>query len=171
MGKEKALLAVAALVALGLAGTALGASDTAAQTVTITVEEIAQLGVTGDPGTLTLASATTTAGSLPIAVTDDTTTLSWTSNVAATTRKITAALDSAYTAGIVLKATLAEPTGTNGTTAGQQTLSDTATDMLTGVTTENCTGATITLEASLSTMVAPIASESRTLTWTLTAEQ
>ncbi len=171
MGTEKALLAVVALVALGLAGTALGASDTSAQTVTITVEEIAQLSVTGNPGTLTLASAATTPGSLPPAVTDATTSLSWTSNVAATTRKITAALDSSYTAGVVLKATLTEPGGTNGTTTGQQTLTDTATDMLTGVTNENCTGATITFEASLSTMIAPIASESRTLTWTLTAEQ
>jgi hypothetical protein len=171
METQKVLCAVAVAMALGLAGSAFAASDTATQTVTITVEEIAQLGVSGDPGTLTLANATTTPGSLPTAATDATTSLSWTSNVAATTRKITAAIDSDYTAGVVLKATLAEPAGTNGTTGGQQTLGTTATDMLTGITNENCTGATITFEASLSAMVAPIASESRTLTWTLTAEQ
>ena len=170
MGKEKVLITAVMVAALGLVGTAFAASDTAAQTVTITVEEIAQLGVSGDPGTLTLANAGTTAGSLPDAVTDATSSLSWTSNVAATTRKITAALDANYTAGVVLKATLAEPGGTNGTTAGQKTLSDTASDMLTGITNENCTDATITFEASLSTMIAPIASESKTLTWTLTAE-
>jgi len=170
MGKGKVVLAFAGAMAFGLVGTAFAASDTAAQTVTITVEEIAQLGASGDPATLTLANAGTTSGSLPPAASEATTSLSWTSNVAATTRKITAALDSNYTAGIVLKASLAEPAGTSGTTAGQQTLSNTAADMLTGITNENCTGATITFEASLSTMIAPVASESRTLTWTLTAE-
>jgi hypothetical protein len=156
---------------LGLAGAVGAATDQATQTVTITVEEIAQLSVSGDPATLTLTNAGTIPGSLPAAATDASTSLSWSSNVASGARKLTAALDATFTSGIVLKATLAKPAGSNGSTAGQVTLNNTDKDLFTGITNENCTNATITLEASLSQMIAPVTNESKTLTWTLTAAQ
>jgi hypothetical protein len=165
-------VAVGAALLVGLAGTAFAVNDTADQTVTITVEEIAQLSASGSPGTLILSQAGTTPGSLPVAATEATTSLSWTSNVTAGhTRKVTAGLDATFTAGIVLKATLAKPAGSNGASAGQKTLSATAADMLTGVTNENCTSATISFEATLSAIIAPVTDETKTLTWTLTAEE
>jgi len=144
--KLLAVLIVVVAVTLGLPGVATAqVSDTDTQTVTIEVEEIAQIAASADPGTITIANATTTAGSLPNAVTEATTSLSWTSNVpAATTRKVTAALDADFTAGIVLKATVAAPAGTNGASDGQKTLSTVAADLFSGITNENCTGATIT---------------------------
>jgi hypothetical protein len=136
------------------------------------LQEIAELACSGSPSTLVLSHANTTPGSLPDPATDATTSLSWTSCVASgATRKITAALDADYPAGIVLKATVAKPAGSNGTSAGQKTLSATAQDLFTGIAGEPCTGATVTFEASLSSLVAPVSSESKILTWTLTAEQ
>ena len=147
-------------------------ATTDSHTVAITLQEIAELACSGSPPALVLSNAGTKPGSPPAPVTDATTSLSWTSSVASgMTRKITASLDSDYPAGIVLKATLAKPAGSNGTSSGQKTLSDTAQDMFTGIAGEPCTGATITFEASLTTIVAPVASESKILTWTLTAEQ
>jgi len=165
------ILAAVVLIACCLPGLALGGT-TGSHTVNITLQEIAELDCIGSPSTLVLSNASTTPGSLPPPATDATTSLSWTSCVASgNTRKITVALDANYPAGIVLRATVAKPAGSNGTSAGQQTLSNTATDMLTGITGEACTGATVTFEASLSSSVAPVASESRIVTWTLTAEQ
>ena len=165
------ILAAAVLLASALPGLVLGGTS-GSHTVSITLQEIAELACSGSPSTLVLSSAGATPGSLPAPATDATTSLSWTSSVASsTTRKITAALDSNYPAGIVLKATLAKPSGSNGTSAGQKTLSDTAQDMFTGIAGEPCTGATITFEASLSSIIAPVSSESKILTWTLTAEQ
>ena len=165
------ILAAAVLLASALPGLVLGGTS-GSHTVSITLQEIAELACSGSPSTLVLSNAGTTPGSLPAPATDATTSLSWTSSVASgTTRKITAALDSNYPAGIVLKATLAKPSGSNGTSAGQKTLSNAAQDMFTGIAGEPCTGATITFEASLSSIVAPVSSESKILTWTLTAEQ
>jgi len=146
------------------------ATDSGTASVGMQLEEIAQLVVSGDPGLITLTNAQTTAGLLPTEQTDATTSLSWTSNVASGSRKITAALSAAYTTGVVLKATLAEPAGSNGTSAGEQTLDTEAIEMFTGIANENCTQATITYEFSLSTMIAPITeTESKTVTWTLLA--
>jgi hypothetical protein len=168
--KRRVLWTLLTLV-LGLAAAAGAATDQATQTVTITVEEIAQLSASGDPATLTLTNAGTTAGSLPTPATDASTSLSWSANVASGSRKLTAALDATFTSGIVLKAALAKPGGSSGSSSGQVTLSDTAKDIFTGITNENCTGATISFEASLSKMIAPVTNESKTLTWTLTAAQ
>ena len=170
MSRKRIPVAVV-LLAGALTGSALGGT-TDSHTVAITLQEIAELACSGSPSTLVLSNVSTTPGSLPAPVTDATTSLSWTSSVASgMTRKITASLDSNYPAGIVLKATLAKPAGSNGTSSGQKTLSDTTQDMFTGIAGEPCTGATITFEASLASIVAPVSSESKILTWTLTAEQ
>jgi len=164
------LSAMVTAMLLVLCGTGVSLTDTATQTVTITVEEIAVLAASGDPATLTLVPPA--GGSLPTPVTNALTSLDWTSNVASgNTRTITAQLDADFSGTIVLKATLAAPGGTNGATNNQRTLSSGSAElMFTGITNENCTGATITYEASLSAMMAPVTDESHTVTWTLTED-
>lgn len=158
---------VAGWIPLALAGVALGASDTATHDVTVTLNEIVELEVTGGNITLTF-SAPADPGDLPAAVTDGTTcALDWTSSVSIGSRAITAALSSAYTTGIVLKVTVTAPAGTNGSAAPQVTLSAVAQNVFTGVTSENCSGATLTYEASLTQMV-DVTSETKTITYTLT---
>ncbi len=160
------------IITLEMAGAtaALAASDTATQSVTVTSPESALLGGSGNPGALVLDGASTVAGSLP-AVTDSSTSLSWTSNAAAgLSRKLTAKLDSDMPANIVLKAAVAKPSGSGGTPASARALSSTARDMFWDITNENCTGATITFEASLSAMVEP-QTVTRTVTWTLSEDQ
>jgi hypothetical protein len=133
----------------------------------VTVSEIVAIEVVGGNITLTI-SGVADPGSLPSAVTDATTNLDWTSNVTGgTTRSITAALDTAYSAGIALKVTVTDPGGTSGTNSGQVTLTDSAQPVFTGIANENCTAATLTYEASLTAMVAA-ASETKTVTYTLT---
>jgi len=158
-----------AVVMVG-ATAAFAVTGAATQSVTVTIEEVALLGASADPGTFTLSGADTVAGSLPV-VSDTSTSLSWTSNAAAgLSRKITARLDSDMPASFVLKATLAKPSGSGGTPAPQRTLSSTAGDMFWDITNESCTGATITFEASLSAMVPP-QTVNRTVTWTLSEDQ
>ncbi|TET13045.1 hypothetical protein E3J84_00595 [Candidatus Aerophobetes bacterium] len=167
----KKLLGVflAAALTLGLASIAMAATDSGTGDVTITLEEIAQLDVVGGSISFTFANTGTTAGSLPTVSDDTATSLSWTSNVSANSRKITAQLSADYTTGIVLKATVTVAGG-NGTTGGIQTLVlASAKDMVTGITNENVTGNTVTYNATLSNMIAPVTNESKTVTWTLLA--
>lgn len=165
MRQSGILVLVAALMLVGAAGTAMAASDTATHDVTVTLSEIAELAVAGGNITLTFA-APATPGNLPAAVSDATTSLAWTSNVAAGSRAVTAELSTAYTAGIALKVTVTSPAGTNGAPTAQVTLTAVAQNVFTGITNENCSAATLTYEASLSQMIAPT-SETKTVTYTL----
>ena len=159
-------LLVAGWMTLAFAGIAGAASDTATHDVTVTLNEIVELEVTGGSITLTF-SAPADPGDLPAAVTDATCALDWTSSVSSGSRAITAALSTVYTTGIVLKVTVTAPAGTNGSAAPQVTLSAVAQNVFTGVTSENCSGATLTYEASLTQMV-DVTSETKTITYTLT---
>jgi hypothetical protein len=117
------VLATIVLV-FGMVVPAMAVTSTGNHTVTIAVSEIAELAVNG--GNVTLTISTATAGSLPDAVTDTATSLNWTANRSTsgsgTARNITAQLDTDYSAGIVLKATLSTTCSgggsTNGSTAG-----------------------------------------------------
>jgi len=165
--KKLAIALVIAVVLAGVPWSAMAASDTGTHDVTVTVAEIVAVEVVGGNITLTI-NTVADPGQLPSAVTDATTSLDWTANVAGgTTRSITAALDSSYSAGIALKVTVTDPAGTNGTNSGQVTLTNVAQDVYSGITNENCTGATLTYDASLTAMVAPV-SETKTVTYTLT---
>ncbi|TET13040.1 hypothetical protein E3J84_00570 [Candidatus Aerophobetes bacterium] len=169
--KKQLVFLLAEALTSALVGTAMAVSDTAIQSVTIIVEEIAQLDVVGGNISFTFANTGTTAGSLPTVSDDTATSLSWTSNVSANSRKITAQLSADYTTGIVLKATVTVAGG-NGTTGGIQTLVlASAKDMVTGITNENVTGNTVTYNATASTMIIPVVSESKTVVWTLTETQ
>jgi len=169
MKKTKLFLLTAALT-LFLCGMAI-AQDSQNHNVTVTLGEVAKIGINGGNVTLTFNTAGTTPGDLPTPVTDATTDLRWTSNVASgLTRKITAALEADYAAGIVLKVTVGAPaTGTTtGSSAGEITLSTTDQDAFTGITNENCKDAALSYEASLTAMVEPNGGEIHQITYTLT---
>jgi hypothetical protein len=153
---------------------ATAATSSTSQTVTVTVLEVAELSVSG--GNVILNVSSSTAGALPHPVTDNSTSLNWTANRNESSggayRNITAQLDTDYTTGIVLRATLSTScTGggsTNGSSAGRQTLSGgSAVNMFTGVTDEVCSGATITYDASITSMFPYDTSEAKTVTWTI----
>lgn len=165
---ERLLIGLAVMVlSLGLVARAMALTDTGTHTVTITVEEIAQIDVVGGNVLFTFNQAGTTAGSLPTVSDDTATSLSWTSNVAANSRKITAELDQNSATGIVLKVTVTKAGG-NGTAGSQITLTLAAQDVFSGITNENVTGNTLTYNATLSTMIAPV-TDARTVTYTLLA--
>lgn len=164
----KVLLVVVSVA--GLTSLAIAASDTAQSTVTITFSEIAELAVSGNPGTLTIV-APATPGSLPANQSDATTTMAWTSNVAAgQTRKITGSIASLFD-GIDLYATVTAGGG-KGTSAGELKFTAAATDydFVTAIGNCNTSGETITFKASVTAMVAPYTSTQKVVTWTLTED-
>ena len=154
----------------GLTGVLMAATGSVGSGVTATFEEIADLSVSGNPGTITIA-APAVAGDLPADVSDATTTMSWTSNVPElTSRKITGSLDVLFS-GINLYATVAAPGGTSGASAGELlfTAAATAYEFVTGI--ENCSVSAqmITFRANVTGMVTPYTATAHTITWTLTA--
>ncbi len=164
------VLLLAALV-VGLEAVAMAGTGSTTQTVTITFSEIAEIGVSGDPATITIV-APATAGDLPADQTEATTTMAWTSNVAATlTRKITGSIDGLFN-GINLYTTVAAPGSTDGTSAGetQFVAAVTAYDFVTAIGNSNTSAQTITFKASVTSMVAPYTSTSQIITWTLTED-
>ena len=111
------------------------AADTDSHTVTVTVNAINEIAVTGGNILLTINSAT--AGSEPNNTVDATTGLQWTSN--ATGKKITIGTDLAAPE-FVLKALATGVTG--GTAATEVTVSNVAQDYVTGVSTTTGSGTT-----------------------------
>ncbi|MDB6139920.1 MAG: hypothetical protein JWO94_2992, partial [Verrucomicrobiaceae bacterium] len=139
------------------------AGATASQTVTYEVQAINELAVSGSTASLTVNSAT--AGSAPNAVTDSSTTYSITTNE--TNRKISGALNADMPSGVTLSANLAAPTG--GTSAGKQTLSSVAVDLVTGISTLNESGKSIQYELAATSAAGVVTSASKTVTLTITA--
>ncbi len=155
---------VAAFVAAGLLGLtpAVFAGDSATQTVTFAVSAINELSVSGNPGALTVATAT--AGDAPNAVTDGSTSYAITTNE--TGRKITGAINSAMPDGLTLSVTLAAPTGA---TSSKQALSTSAVDLVTGISTLNESGKTITYELQATSAAGVVSSATKTVTFTILA--
>ena len=154
---------------LGLlsAGMVLGtlpvlAGSSANQTVTLQVSAINEISISGNPGALTVNSAT--AGSAPNAVNDASTTYAITSNES--DKKITAAIDSAMPDGTTLTVNLGAPTG--ATSAGAVALSTSAADVVTGITKLNESGKSISYSFSATAAAGVVASTSRTVTLTVT---
>lgn len=158
MRKWGILLFLGALCVLA-SGQAVQAQAT--QTVTFEVQAINEIATSGDPGALVVSAAT--AGQQPDAVSDSSTTYAITTNE--TNQKITAALDAAMPAGVTLTIQLAAPTG--ATSAGAVTLTDSAADVVTGITqvAESGLGITYTLTADVTAGV--LASDDRTVTLTI----
>ena len=160
---KSSLILRAAFVAALVSSASVFAADSTTQSVTFEVTAINELSVSGNPGTLTVSTAT--AGSAPNAVSDATTTYAITTNESS--RKITAAIDTAMPAGVTLTAELAAPTG--GTSTGAVALGTTAVDSVTGITTLNEIAKTITYSLSATSAAGVVTSASKTVTFTIVA--
>lgn len=149
-------------LALCLTGVA-GKAAAQTQTVTYEVQAINQMSVSGDPGALTVSSAT--AGSAPTDATDATTTWAITTNQTGT--KVTAAINTAMPAGVTLKVGLGAPTG--ATSAGAVSLGTVAADLVTGITKLNESAKTVTYTLSATAAAGVVASATKTVTFTVVA--
>jgi hypothetical protein len=159
MGKQVLfLLPGLVILAYGLAI----AGNTATQTVTFEVQAIDEMSASGDPGALTVSTAT--AGAEPDAATDNTTTYAVTTN--GTNKKITGEVDVAMPANTTLEVSLVAPTG--GSSAGDVTLTTSAADLVTGVTEKAESGLTVSYTFSATVAAGIVASDTRTVTLTLT---
>lgn len=139
------------------------AGPTATQTVTYAVSAINELAVSAPTVSLTVNSATP--GSAPNSVSDSSTSYDITTNEVG--QKITAAINSDMPSGVTLSLGLAAPTG--ATSAGTLALSTSAVDLVTGISTLNETGKTITYTLAATSAAGVVASASKTVTLTITA--
>ena len=159
MVKRAAIFLMTIVVLLSFAEVSFAAA-TDSHTVTVQVQVINELGISG--GNVTLTINTATAGSNPTDAQDNTTSdLLWTSNESS--KKVTVATDLAAP-NFTLK-TLAQNV-TGGTAAAEITLSTTVSDFVTGIgsTTGNCD-----LQYTASTTAASgTGTDSHTITYTLT---
>ena len=152
---------LAAGFVLGASGLAM-AGATANQTVTYEVQAINELSVSGSPDAIIVNAAT--AGAQPNEASNALTTYAITTNQS---RKITGAIDTAMPSGVTLKVALAAPTG--GTSSGDVTLSATAADLVTGISTLAESEKTITYKLSALTTAGVVPSAVKTVTLTIAA--
>ena len=158
------LLAVLAFI--GLIGSAALGSNVTTQTVTYSVSAINEIGVSGDPGALAVTTAT--AGSEPDLDTDSSTTYAISTNQS--NRKITAAINSNVAAGLTLQINLADPDGAgSAVSAGDVTLSTSAADVVTSITTLAASAKTIAYTFSATVAAGVVGSTNKTVTLTVTA--
>lgn len=157
---------VMALAALGFSAIAQ-AANVATQTVTYKVDAINEIEVTGDTVSLTVSTAT--AGEQPDVATDESTSYAITTN--GTNMKITGAIDSAMPDHVTLKVNLVAPSV--GATAGDVDISNataTALDLVTGISQVAESDLGITYELIATVKAGVKASDTRTVTFTLTEE-
>jgi hypothetical protein len=157
------LVGIAASVALVVIAAPLFAGSSTTQTITFSVNAINEIAVSGNPGALTVSTATP--GSVPDTATDSSTTYDITTNQSG--QKITAAIDSGMPAGVTLKVQLTAPAG--ATSAGLVTLGASAADVVTGISTLNQSGLGITYKLSATPAAGSMASDTRTVTLTITS--
>ncbi len=158
--KRIRVLAVALTVLVAMAGVARGAS-TDSHTVTVQVNAVNEIAISG--GNLTLTISTATAGSdLDDATDNSTCDLAWTTNQAS--RKITAATDLGAPT-FVLKVVAQNVTG--GTAASEVTLSTTAADFVTAVS--QSSGTCDLAYTASATAAQGTGSDVHTVTYTVTA--
>ena len=166
--KKLMIILLAIVLTFGLSGVALALEDIVTQSVTITFSEIAELAVSGDPGTIVIAAPA--AGDLPADQSDNSTSMSWTSNVVVEqTRKITGSLGVLFS-GIDLWGTVAAPGGTDGASMNELKFAEAAAsyEFVTGIGNSNTSAQMITFRADVTAMVAPYTGTAQTITWTLT---
>jgi hypothetical protein len=149
------------LVGLALVSVASTASAQVTQNVTIAVNAISQIAVTGGAQTLTISTAT--AGNQPTPATAST---FWAVTTNQLNQKVTASLDSDFPLGVTVTVNLEAPSV--GTSAGARTLTSTPVDVVTGVAgvAESALDLIYTLSATVNAGV--VASTTRTVTYTIT---
>ena len=138
------------------------AANTAQQTVTFQVDAINEISASGNPGNLVINTASP--GSQPTDDTDNSTTWAVTTN--GTNKKMTGDIDANMPANVTLQINLVAPTG--GSSSGDQSLSTTAADLVTGITQVAESGLTITYTLSATIDAGTVAQDTRTATLTLT---
>jgi len=159
--KKLMLLAIAGLALF--AAVSAYAANTDDATVTFEVQAINELTVSGDPGALIVSTAT--AGSEPDAESDATTTYAITNNEL--NHKITGQIDEAMPANVTLTINLAACT--TSVTSGAVDISDGAAhDLVTSIDLVAEAGNTITYGLSATVAAGVVASDTRTVTLTLT---
>ena len=163
--KKHVLLLVAAASILAFSLNAF-AAGTAEQIVTFTIGASNEISVSGPPGLMEILAAE--AGSVPEAVIDNNTTISYSTN--SSNKKITADIDLDMPTGVTLEAHIAAPGGAQGISQGSKPLSVTASDLVSGISKAAVQDATITYTLSATTSADPIENETRTVTFTLTAD-
>jgi hypothetical protein len=150
---------------LPLAALILGnAGEASAQTATVTYEvsAINEMSLASSTASLTVSSAT--AGSAPDDATSATT---WAITTNETSTKVTGEIDQAMPTGVTLAAQLAAPAG--ATSAGSVGLGIVAADLVTGITALNESGLALDYTLSATAAAGVIASDTRTVTYTVVA--
>ena len=160
--KVQRLLIILGLITVFILCNVALAASTSTQTVTFQVTAINEIAASGNPAPLIVNTAT--AGAQPIAAINSATTYAITTNE--TNKKITGVLDSAMPAGTTLKINLAAPTGASS--AGDVSLTNVASDLVTAITKVAESGKTITYTFSASIGAGVVASSTRTVTLTIT---
>ena len=151
------------LIGLALVGMASTASaQPVTQDVTIAVNAVSQIAVTGGAQSLTISTAT--AGS---ALTNASATVSWAVTTNQANQKVTASLDQNLPAGVTLSAQMEAPAG--GTSYGPNPLSTTAADLVGSISTVAESGMDLIYTLSATLAAGTVASTTRTVTYTITA--
>lgn len=161
--RKFALTALLLPVALfGVADAAEAQTETS-QSVTMQVDTVNTISVSGNPGSLVVNSAT--AGSNPDDATDSSTSWAVTTNLSS--QKLTAAVGTTMPSGVTLNLNMSAPTG--GTSSGDVSLSTTAADVVTDITqlAESALGISYTLSATPDAGI--VAETTKTVTLTITA--
>lgn len=146
---------------LVIAAAASASAQTATQDLTINIQAINKIAVSGGAHTLTINTAT--AGNAP----DDATwTTSWAITTNQSTMKVTASIGTDMPSGTTLILNMGQPTA--ATSAGNVVLEGSAKDIVTGITklNESSLPLTYTVQA---TAAAGVQSISKTVTYTVTS--
>ena len=146
---------------LVVAAAASASAQTANQTVTLQVDAINLISVSGTPS-LTVSAAV--AGGAPTSVTSTGNTWAVTTNQSSS--KITASIASTLGTGFTLSASMGAPTG--GSSAGYQALGTSAVDLVTGITKLNETGLALSYKLDATAAAGTLSSTTRVVTFTIT---
>ncbi len=151
------------LAALAMMTVASTASAQVTQDVTIAVNAISQIAVTGGAQSLTISTAT--AGSNP---TNASVTVSWAVTTNQSNQKVSASIDAAMPAGVTLTAQMETPSA-GGLSTGPNPLSTSSVDLVTGISTLAESGLDLIYVLSATPAAGVVASTTRTVTYTITA--
>ena len=164
---KKSIVAISIMVLTAAAFQTASAQATATQNVTLAVNSVYKIAVSGNPGALTIATDTAGVNALT-SVSDNSTNYSITQNFANTV-KITANMDAVLAAGYTLRLGLAS---VKGTSAGSVDISNATSGSAVNVVTAIAIGAdanqTITYTFSANASAGTLASTTKIITRTLT---
>lgn len=153
---RREIAALALIVGASLPATA----QTATQTLTFQVDAINQIAFAGSPS---LVVSTASAGNEPSIASAAAT---WAVTTNQSNAKITASINAALPANVILTVDLAAPSG--ATSAGAQPLGTTAVDLVTSLTRVAQGGLGVTYTLSATAAAGVVASTTRTVTYTIT---